>query len=49
MLFRSMLDVNFAEAFTMAVLPFIIGDIIKATAAAIFGIKLQKVLGRHGL
>lgn len=44
-----MLDVDFVEAFTMAVLPFIIGDIIKATAAAILGIKLQKVLGGRRL
>lgn len=39
-----MLEVNFAEAFTMAVLPFILGDVLKATAAAFLGVKLQKVL-----
>lgn len=44
-----MLDVNFAEALTMAVLPFIPGDIMKAAAAAILGVKLQKVLGGRGL
>lgn len=41
-----MLEVNFWEAVTMAVLPFIIGDIIKAAAAATLGVKLQKILGR---
>ena len=39
------LDVGIFEALTMAVFPFIPGDIIKATAAAILGVKLQKVLG----
>ena len=39
------LDVNLWQALTMAVLPFILGDILKATAAAILGVKLQKVLG----
>jgi len=39
------LDVNFFEAMTMAVLPFIPGDILKAFAAAILGVKLQKSLG----
>lgn len=41
------LDVNFFEALTMAVLPFIPGDIIKATAAAVLGVKLQKILERR--
>ena len=40
-----LLDVNFFEAMTMAVLPFIPGDILKAFAAAILGVKLQKSLG----
>lgn len=39
------LDVNFLQALTMAVLPFIFGDIIKATAAAFLGVKVQKILG----
>ena len=38
------LEVTFAEALTMAVLPFIPGDIIKAAAAAFLGIKLQSRL-----
>ena len=36
------LDVNILEALTMAVLPFIPGDILKATVAAILGVKLKK-------
>ena len=39
------LKIDLAQALTMAVLPFIPGDIIKAAAAAILGVKLQKVLG----
>ena len=39
------LEVGIFEATTMAVFPFIPGDILKATAAAILGVKLQKVLG----
>jgi len=39
------LDVNLWQALTMAVLPFILGDILKATAAALLGVKFQKVLG----
>ena len=39
------LEVGIFEAATMAVFPFIPGDIIKAVAAAILGVKLQKVLG----
>ena len=35
------LQINFAEAAAMAVLPFIPGDIIKSFAAAILGIKLN--------
>jgi biotin transport system substrate-specific component len=41
------LDVNLWQALTMAVLPFIIGDILKAMAASILGVKLQKVLFKH--
>ena len=40
------LDVNLWQALTMAVFPFIPGDIIKATAAAFIGVKLQKILER---
>lgn len=39
-----LLDVNLWQAMTMAVLPFIPGDILKATAAAFLGVKLQKFL-----
>lgn len=38
-------DVNLWQAATMAVFPFIPGDILKATAAAFVGVRLQKVLG----
>ena len=36
------LNITLAEAFTMAVLPFIIGDILKACAAAFLGVRLNK-------
>ena len=39
------LEVGVFEAATMAVFPFIPGDIIKAAAAAVLGVKLQKILG----
>lgn len=39
------LKVGVFEAATMAVFPFIPGDIIKAAAAALLGVKLQKTLG----
>ena len=39
------LEVGVFEAATMAVFPFIPGDIIKAAAAAILGVRLQKTLG----
>ena len=39
------LDVGLWQAMTMAVLPFIPGDLMKATAAALLGVKIQKVLG----
>lgn len=39
------LKVGIFEAATMAIFPFIPGDIIKAAAAAIIGVKLQKMLG----
>ena len=41
------LKVGVFEAATMAVFPFIPGDIIKAAAAAVLGVKLQKVLERR--
>ena len=44
-----LLDVNIFEALTMAVFPFIPGDILKALAAASLGIKLQKILGERNL
>ena len=39
------LEVNLYEALTMAVFPFIPGDILKALAAAALGVKLRKILG----
>ena len=42
-----LLDVNLWQALTMAVLPFIPGDILKALAAAFLGVKLQKILGER--
>ena len=39
------LDVNLWQAATMAVFPFIPGDLMKAAAAAALGVKLQKTLG----
>ncbi|MBE8951719.1 MAG: biotin transporter BioY [Quinella sp. 1Q7] len=39
-----MLDVTLWQALTMAVLPFIAGDVLKAAAASIVGVKLQKFL-----
>ncbi len=41
------LEVGVFEAATMAVFPFIPGDIIKAAAAAILGVRLQKTLERR--
>ena len=41
------LDVGLTEALTMAVLPFIPGDILKAAAAAALGVKLKQVLPRN--
>ena len=40
-----LMDVNLWQAFTMAVFPFIPGDLLKAAAAAFVGVRLQKVLG----
>lgn len=40
-----LLDVNLWQAMTMAVLPFIPGDILKAAAAAVLGVRLQKFFG----
>ena len=42
-----LLDVNLWQALTMAVFPFIPGDVLKALAAAIVGVKMQKVLGER--
>ena len=42
-----MLDVGIFEALTMAVFPFIPGDVLKALAAAVIGVKLQKSLGER--
>ena len=42
-----LLDVNLWQALTMAVFPFIPGDVLKAFAAAVVGIKLQRVLGER--
>lgn len=39
-----LLDVNLWQALTMAVLPFIPGDLVKALAAAVLGVKLQMTL-----
>ena len=36
------LDVDFLKAFTMAVLPYIFGDVLKAAAAAFIAVKLNK-------
>lgn len=41
------LEVGLFEAATMAVFPFIPGDIIKAAAAALLGVRLQKTLERR--
>lgn len=41
----NVLHVGIFEAFTMAVFPFIPGDLMKAAAAAVLGVKLQKILG----
>ncbi|MBR6712900.1 MAG: biotin transporter BioY [Selenomonadaceae bacterium] len=38
------LDVGLWQAMTMAVFPFVFGDVLKATAAAVLGVKLQKIL-----
>ena len=38
------LHVELWEALTMAVFPFIFGDVVKAIASAVFGVKLQKIL-----
>ena len=40
-----LLDVNLWQALTMAVLPFIPGDILKATVAALLGVKIKNILG----
>lgn len=40
-----MLEITLWQALTMAVFPFIFGDILKAAAAAVLGVKLKKFLG----
>lgn len=40
----NVLDVDLMQALTMAVIPFILGDLMKATAAALLGVKIQKSL-----
>ena len=42
-----LMDVNLWQAATMAVFPFIPGDILKALAAAFLGVKLQNILGER--
>lgn len=38
-----LLEINLWQALTMAVFPFILGDVLKATAAALLGVKLSKL------
>lgn len=40
-----LMDVNLWQALTMAVFPFIPGDLLKAAAAAFVGVRVQKALG----
>lgn len=40
------LHVELWQALTMAVFPFVFGDVLKAVAAAVLGVKLQKILER---
>ena len=42
-----LLDVNLWQALTMAVFPFVFGDVLKAIAAAVLGVKLQKIFGKR--
>ncbi|MBR4904119.1 MAG: biotin transporter BioY [Selenomonadaceae bacterium] len=42
-----LMEINLWQAFMMAVVPFIVGDIIKAGVAAALGIKLQRVLSKY--
>ena len=44
-----LMEINLWQAFMMAVLPFIAGDLTKAGLAAVLGVKLQKVLEGRGL
>lgn len=39
-----LMDVTILQALTMAVVPFIFGDVLKAAAAAVLGVKLQCVI-----
>lgn len=38
-----LLEINLWQALTMAVFPFILGDVLKATAAALLGVKLSRL------
>lgn len=38
-----LLEINLWQALTMAVFPFILGDVLKATVAALLGVKLSKL------
>lgn len=38
-----LLEINLWQALTMAVFPFILGDVLKATAAAFLGVKLNRL------
>lgn len=42
-----LMEINLWQAFMMAVVPFIVGDVIKAGVAAALGVKLQRVLFKH--
>ena len=44
-----LLDVNFWQAMTMAVFPFIPGDIMKALAAAFLGVRINQALASRDL
>lgn len=44
-----LMEIDLWQAFMMAVLPFIAGDLAKAGLASILGVKLQRTLGGRGL
>ena len=41
-----MMDLTIVQALMMAVVPFIFGDVVKAVAAAMLGVKLNRMLSR---